>query len=116
MDPIGLGFEHYDSVGRWRATENGKEVDAHGHVESADAAGNFDGVLDLAGKLAESKQVERCFVKNWFRYAFGRAEMSADECSLDRLVRRFEETNGNIRALVVELTQTDAFLYRKVDP
>jgi hypothetical protein len=48
MDPIGLGFEHYDAVGVWRDTDNGFPVDATGQVNGSDVAGLFDGAIELS--------------------------------------------------------------------
>ena len=33
MDPIGLGFEQYDSIGRWRLSDNGATIDPHGDLD-----------------------------------------------------------------------------------
>ena len=42
----------------------------------------------------------------------GRPAESADLCTLDRLSRRFINTDGNIEIVVIDLAMTDAFLYR----
>ena len=115
MDPIGLGFENFDGAGKFRTMENGQPVDASGRVEQADAvvAGDFNGVADLGRKLAQSADVQRCVSTQWFRYAYGRAETDADACSLATLQTRFVSSGANVRELLVALTQTDAFLYRR---
>ena len=42
MDPIGFGFEHYDPLGLWRATDEGQPVDATGQItDSKDANGRY---------------------------------------------------------------------------
>ena len=30
MDPIGLALEHFDAIGRWRDSEDGQPIEAHG--------------------------------------------------------------------------------------
>ena len=55
-----------------------------------------------------------CVVKQWFRFGYGRAEQSEDSCSLAQATRAFEASGYNIRALLVALTQTDAFRYRRM--
>lgn len=115
MDPIGFGFEHYDAIGRWRDSENGIPVDATGKLlQTQDIDGPFDGVRDLAQRLAKSKQVEACMVTQWFRYAYGRGESEADSCSLATLNDAFAKSGGDMRELLVALTLTDAFRYRAV--
>ncbi len=114
MDPIGFGFEHYDAIGRYRTKDGKFDVDAHGEVfASTDADGTFTGGVELAKKLAKSQQVKACMVTQWFRFAYGRGEAEADQCSLQRLEEAFAKANYDVRELVVALTQTDAFRFRK---
>jgi hypothetical protein len=113
MDPIGFGFENYDPVGRFRTEENGAPVDATGSLVESDINGDFDGAVELAHKLTGSEDVRACYATQWFRYASGRGETHADDCSMAALRERFKATGGNIKELLVALTQTDAFLYRK---
>lgn len=113
MDPIGFGFESYDAVGRYRTTEDGEPIDASGVLTESDVDGEFVGLAELAAKLAASDDVRRCYVKQWFRYAHGRGEFGDDACTIDGLVASFAATGGTIEELLVALTQTDAFLYRR---
>jgi Protein of unknown function (DUF1592)/Protein of unknown function (DUF1588)/Protein of unknown function (DUF1587)/Protein of unknown function (DUF1585)/Protein of unknown function (DUF1595) len=111
MDPIGFGFEHYDDVGQWRDTEGDQPVDDSGEVVG-DAIGKFQGVVDLAQKLARSTDVRRCFATEWFRFAFGREVATSDTCSLGALDEALASSGGNVQALLLAITQTDAFLYK----
>jgi hypothetical protein len=113
MDPIGFGFENYDAVGRFRALENGAAIDASGSIIQSDIDGEFDGAVELAHKLTGSNDVRDCYATQWFRYASGRGETHADKCSTTALRERFKASGGDIKELLVALTQTDAFLYRK---
>ncbi len=113
MDPIGFGFENFDTVARYRDEEGGKPVDATGELVGSDVNGPFDGVVALASKLASSEEVGACYAKQWFRYGYGREEMEADACTIAEIDSKFSASGGNIKELLVTLTQTDAFLYRK---
>ncbi len=113
MEPIGFGFEHYDQVGRWRTRDAGFEVDSRGTItQTDDLNGTFDGVPDLARRLGGSKQVRQCVSTFWFRLAFDRPEGDEDRCSVALLNQSFE-TGHSMRELVVALSQTDAFMYRR---
>jgi hypothetical protein len=116
MDPIGFGFEQFDTLGRFRTTENGRSIDASGELVSTDIDGPFNGVSDLAEKLADSEEVQACYAKMWFRYAYGRAEAEEDACVVDEIERAFSKSNGSVKALLLSLTQTDAFLFRRRGP
>jgi hypothetical protein len=114
MDPIGFGFEHYDGIGLWRDQENGLPIDATGHlVDTRNIDGPFDGVVDLGKKLAESEEARQCVATQWFRFGYGRTEGADDYCSMRRLQLAFANRNFNIKELLVALTQTDAFRFRR---
>jgi hypothetical protein len=113
IDPLGFGFEHYDAVGRWRATENGLPIDAAGEVfQTDDMDGPFDGALALAAKLAESTDVRACYLTQWFRYAAGRAEDAEDACTLAEMDQRLSANGDALGAILLSIVTSDAFRHR----
>ena len=115
MDPIGFGLENFDGVGLWRDTENGKPIDASGELPDGDAAGPFVGPAELARKVASSTEARNCFSAKWLDFAYGRVGGEQDVCTEAQLEKAFAESGGNVKALLVALTQTDAFLYLPAD-
>jgi len=114
MDPLGFGLENFDAVGRYRTMDGVNPVDASGELSETDVDGTFDGAIDLANKLSTSADVEQCYATQWFRFGYGRAETEEDSCTMSAIDQAFAASGGNIRELVVALTQTDAFLYRAI--
>ena len=115
MNPIGFIFEHYDGIGLWRDEQNGKAIDATGDVVATeDIDGSYDGAVELAGALATSQQVRECVSSQWFRFSYNRTVTAEDSCSLEQLNTAFAESGFDIKTLLVELTQTNAFLYRRL--
>ena len=115
MDPIGLGFESFDAIGRYRTLEAGKAIDSSGELFATDVDGAFDGPAQLAQKLASSQQVSSCFVRQWFRYAYARDEaQDVDACSVATLETSLKASGGDIPELLFALTQTDTFMFRTV--
>jgi hypothetical protein len=112
IDPLGLAFEHYAYYGGWRDADGGLALDARGTITGIDTAGSFDGALQLIDRLAPSRDVHNCHVRKWMETAYGRPVIVADACSRAELEHGFANTGGNIRALLIGLTQTEAFLYR----
>lgn len=112
IDPVGLAFENFDATGRWRDLEAGKPVDVSGNLDNTDVPGPVNGAVELSHKLADSEQVRECMTRNWFRFANGRGETSDDACSMARVTQTFSQSGGDLRELVLAMTQTDAFLYR----
>jgi hypothetical protein len=112
IDPIGLGFENFDGIGAWRTTEGGKMVDAHGHIAGTDVEGPFNGALELADRLARSKDASACMVTHWFRFGNGRDRTADDACTMETLSTAFQSSGGSIRSLLLALVQSDAFVFR----
>lgn len=114
MDPIGLGFEHYDALGQWRDTDQNLPIDATGEISGSDVDGPFDGALALTQKLAQSQEVKDCLVQTWFRFAHGRTVTPADAGNLAVLNAAFAGNGYKLAELMVAVTQTHAFRYSLV--
>ena len=113
LDPIGFSFEHYDGIGHWRDMEGGQPVDSSGALSGTDVDGTLDGAVMLTGDVAKSTEVEVCYATQWFRFAYGRGETTDDACNISSLASAFVAAKGDVRELVVALTQTDAFRFRR---
>jgi hypothetical protein len=113
MDPIGFGFESFDGIGRWRDTDQGLPVDASGSLQATDVDGAFVGTKDLATHLAKSSAVRACVGTEYFRFAMGRGVDADDDCSVATIGDALEKSGGNIRELIVAVTRTPAFRYRR---
>ncbi len=104
-DPIGLGLENYDGIGRFRPTEGGATIDASGDLDGAD----FDDAVGLGRVLAESPLVAPCLVENAYRYAVGRVPGNAERPLLRHLARRFEQDGYRILPLMREIALSEGF-------
>jgi hypothetical protein len=109
MDPIGLALENFDPVGLWRDTENGVTIDASGKVPGSNTV--VTGPVELVNEIAQTEAIEICFANNWLNFAYGRTLGSEDACTTDRIHEAFTASGSDIRSLLLEITQTDAFLY-----
>jgi hypothetical protein len=112
MDPIGLGLERYDALGRVRThDEGGWPVVLAGTVPGVEA-GEFGGGVELGERLRELPAARRCVATQMFRWAMGRSETPEDACVLDELEAVVAETDGDHAALVAALVASDAFRFR----
>jgi hypothetical protein len=111
MDPIGFALENFDPVGLWRDAENGVTIDASGEIPLLD--GSFSGPVELAQRIAASEQAQTCFASHWLNFAYGRTlhEGDQDQCSTSHAQKAFQDSGYDVQALLLALTQTDAFLY-----
>jgi hypothetical protein len=115
MNPIGLGFEHYDPIGRWRDLDvDGSPVDARGEIIGGDpdAVGAFDGVTELGARLADSPGVAACLSREMYKHALGLQAEQALACASEPIEHAFVESGGDLRRLVVQLATSDAFRMR----
>jgi hypothetical protein len=115
MDPIGFVFQEFDASGLLQVLDSkGMPIQTQGEmIGTLDIDGPIDGIEDLANKLASSDQVKDCFIRQWWRFAFGRVESAVNANDLDTLKMLFTEEKGDIKKLLINITQTEAFLKRR---
>ncbi|MDQ2642775.1 MAG: DUF1588 domain-containing protein [Myxococcota bacterium] len=115
FDGLGYTLESYDQLGRYRTTEKDLPIDSTGHILGSGALG-LDGPLadvqELAEKLRNSQAVRDCMATTWYRYAMGRALTADDSCSVDEVKAAFNQSNGDLRELLVAITLSTGFRYR----
>jgi hypothetical protein len=109
IDGIGLTFEHYDSMGRWRDTDNGVAVDASGELLGTDQDGPVADAVELSAALARSRSVHDCYARQWVRYALGHHEVEADEAFIEALQEGFWSSGGDILELIVNIAASRSF-------
>jgi Protein of unknown function (DUF1588)/Protein of unknown function (DUF1585) len=113
MDPLGFALENYDAVGQYRTTENDVVINASGEVPNM-PDGAVNGPIELMQKLAQDPEVQDCFASQWLDYAYGQslsADSADDVCTREALAAAFRQSGFNVKQLLLELTQTDGFLY-----
>lgn len=71
--------------------------------------------FELIRKLAASERVEQVFVRHVFRYFLGRNETLDDGPTLIEAQRAYSRGGGSMKALIVSLLTSDAFLYRTTE-
>ncbi|MDG2400184.1 MAG: DUF1588 domain-containing protein [Akkermansiaceae bacterium] len=123
MNPLGMAFELFDDVGRFRDkgeflrdNKTFAEVNASGGIAQSGVAGldgPVDNALELMKKLAESPHVRQVFVRHAFRYWMGRNETLDDSPTLIAADQAYVKSGGSMKALVASLLSSDSFLYRK---
>ena len=117
MDPLGLPFEMYNHAGIYRTTEFEKPVDATGEIiDSGDPSldGPVANALEMIDKLASSERVEQVFVRHAFRFWMGRNETLHDRPVLQAAHKAYRESSGSMKALILSLVTSDAFLFRNL--
>jgi len=109
IDPVGLVFENYDPIGLYRTHENNVRIDASGELPGTGVPVN--NATELVTMIANDSRTYQCFAYNWANFAYGKTIGASESCIKDTVTKKFTSTGSNIKQLLVDLTQTDAFLY-----
>lgn len=116
INPLGFAMEHFDTVGRYRADEGGKKIDASGAYLRADAElAKFTNARDLGAFLAEGREGHAAFVERLFKDAIKQPIMAYGANEKERLRQFFSDNACNIRKLLGEIV-VSATLADVVDP
>ena len=117
IDPLGLAFDNYDAIGRWRAVEtvrNGTgadpRIDASGELidgrKFADAAGLKRLLLDATDRFATA------FAEKLATYALRRGMTFGDRAELKRLVEQSKPDGYKLASFIEALVLSDLFRKR----
>jgi len=109
LDPLGFALENYDPIGQWRDKENGETIDAKVTLPGSTAMVN--GPIDLVKTIAGMDDAKTCFAQHWLEFGYGKTLDASDDCTQAAINDAFVKAGGNIKQLLIDLTQTDAFLY-----
>jgi hypothetical protein len=111
MDPIGLGLENFDAVGKWRTREPGGDIDAHGQLADGTP---ITGAAELREALtANPEQFARVFTSKLLTYALGRGLEASDMPTVRRIVRDAEDDDYRFAAIVNGIANSVQFRMRR---
>jgi hypothetical protein len=111
MDPIGLGLENFDAVGKWRTREPGGAIDAHGQLADGTP---ITGAAELREALtANPEHFARVFTEKLLIYALGRGLEAYDMPTVRKIVREAEGDEYRFSALVKGVVNSVPFRMRR---
>jgi hypothetical protein len=111
MDELGFALEHYDPVGRYRAREDGNEIDARGELPDGTKFFGPDELQTTIGTQMREKFV-RCVTEKMLIYALGRGLEYYDDCTIDQIMKQIDESNDSFSSLIIGITESAPFLSR----
>jgi hypothetical protein len=117
IDPLGMAFDNYDAIGRWRTVETVKEG------AGADPALNPSGVLPDGRKFADSRELRQillsdidkfgaAFSEKLATYALRRGMTFSDRQELKRVVEQAKAGDYKLASLVESLVTSPLFQKR----
>ena len=115
MDPIGLGFENFNALGRWREKERGQPIETTGQLLTGE---KFEDVKQLKDILLNQYREDfyRCLTEKLLTYALGRGLDYDDVDAVDQIVDRLQRENGRFSALLTGIVDSPQFEKRRNPP
>jgi hypothetical protein len=111
IDPIGLGLENFDAVGRYRSQYSKRlPIDATGEMPDGTAFEGVDGIKRYL--VARPGQFTRSLTEKMMTYALGRRVTFSDRTDLDAIVTALGRGGYGLRDLVQQVAQSEAFRTR----
>jgi len=112
-DPIGLALENFDGAGRYRATENGVQLDPSGELDGA----YYDNVIGLTDAMRDHPKLPDCLVNRLYAYGTGGpVSLRYDRPVLDYFTDRFASHSFKVPELLREIALSQAFSAVRPNP
>jgi len=105
MDPIGLGFENFDAIGKWRSTEAGAVIDPSGNLDGTD----FTDAWEMAAAISKHPQFGPCVAQNLYQYTTGLPLGEGERDLVDWLADGFAADGHRMQALVLRIIDSPGF-------
>jgi hypothetical protein len=113
MDGLGLPFESFDTVGRFRTMELGKPVVTTGEIVGiAGIAGPVENPNQLMTRLSASDTIAQCVLSQAFQYMSGRAEKDVANCAAEDALPEFVSSGTDVPRYFSKLLSSPAYLVR----
>lgn len=113
INPPGFGLEGYDALGKHRTMDGTQPVDTRSSYPFDGMTREFNGGVELSRLVAESRQAHDCYAHHWLEYLYGRPiEADTDVMLAAQLGLRSQKGAASLKALILEMVSTDAFLTR----
>jgi hypothetical protein len=107
INPLGFGFEEFDTLGQLRAKDGDFPIDSSGAIDQL--PGTFADAASLMSKASESSRTHACYAAHWSAYLNGIAQVDSTPRWLLPIVKQ-SLAGASVRDIITALVQTDAFL------
>lgn len=117
IDPLGIAFDNYDAIGRWRTVETVKDgvgsdpvLDPSGELTDGRAFADADGLKDIL--LSDIDAFALAFTEKLATYALRRGTTFSDREELKHVAELAKKSGYPIASLIESLVASPLFLKR----
>jgi hypothetical protein len=112
MDPLGLAFENFNALGRWRDKDSNQPIEAAGQLITGESYKNIKEFKQILVK-SHSRDFYRCLTEKMLTYALGRGLDYYDVETVDVIVERIEKNDGRFSTLLTGIIESAPFQKRR---
>jgi hypothetical protein len=105
MDPIGLGLENFDGIGRYRKKEAGAIIDPSGDLDGK----KFTDARSLAMAIHDNDKLAPCFVRKLYAYATSFEPTEEERPTINTLTYDFRAAGHRVKSLLKSIATSPAF-------
>jgi hypothetical protein len=102
-DPVGLSLEGFDTIGGYRASENGVPIDASATIQGH----SFSGAQGLGQYIHDNPQYPACVARRLYSYSRGVRSWSVND--FPDAYQAFQNSGFRLRALLKSMVLNDSF-------
>lgn len=112
MDPLGLAFENFNALGRWREKDRNLPIETAGTLITGES---YKNIKDFKHILVTDHRRDfyRCLTEKMLTYALGRGLDYYDVETVDRIMERMEKNDGRFSALLNGIIESAPFQKRR---
>jgi hypothetical protein len=112
MDPIGLAMENFDAVGRWRASDEGRPIDASSQLVDGTTVNGAESLRQAL--LSYPDAFLQTLTEKLLMYAVGRTAHYYDMPTVRAIARDAARDEYRFSSLVMGIVKSPAFQMREV--
>lgn len=113
MDPVGLAFDHFDGVGRFRTTYGPAYSNLAVDTTESLYGKAFQSSYDMMDILAASDKYYRCVAKNAYAYSVKVPETNDEKCEVQSMATELQQKNLTLVDFIRNVVVKDQFIKRK---
>ena len=111
IDPIGFALENFDAIGRWRAHEDGRPIDAAGMLPDGS---RFDGVSDLEEQLLARPEIfAGAFTEKLMTFALGRGVEHFDGPAIRKILADAAKDDRRMSSIILGIVNSVPFRFKQ---